>query len=438
MALLTVKSTNPNFSFVTCKNPATGMLVKEIRLGKAFGWFSQDNQCYNIYFKDAPTEVSYKSHPDEDFEYVNTTRFNSAMFPINALTEYLKTTFKKAQEHDVVGFSNELVINLMFIKNPKYIDIFKQHFGPLGFEMEAIEVAPKNYKVIVQTKRSVRDLLNYVNLFCVFNVLKNDADWFDVSDDVVQKYMECLSSIDAPYFVRYVFKVNLLRNKKIFEKYKKVLETTALYDKLVMTVGNSAIGRRNMVKEHLGDLQNNILDVGCGEGFFVFDMARDLARKGDRQYLAVDTNPEILSEVAAKAERKEIENLHTFLNLDDIPAQDLSEKTDVLMVEVIEHMPLADAEKLVASVLKRVNFQRLIITTPNRDFNQFFSDEEGHMRHDDHHWEMNRSEFVAWIAERLGQTTAIARIIDVGDSVNGIYMTTGVLIEPTETQEMAV
>jgi hypothetical protein len=299
MALLTIQSDNPSFSHVVCKNPASGMLAKEVRLGKAFGWFSDNNQRYNIYFKDSPTEVSYKSHPNEDFEYVNTTRFNSAMFPLNALQDFLSTTFKKQQEADKPGFVNVLNINLMYVKNIKYIEIFRQHFK--DFSILATEVAPRNYRITVSTQRPIRDLLNYVNLFCVFNVLKNEADWFDVSDDVVQKYMNCLTSIDCPYFVRYVFKVNLMRNKALFEKYKGPLEKSALYNSIKLTSGNTALARRNAVKACLGTLENNILDVGCGEGFFAFDMARKMV--DGRQYLAVDTNPELIEEVKAKARK---------------------------------------------------------------------------------------------------------------------------------------
>jgi hypothetical protein len=118
------------------------------------------------------------------------------------------------------------------------------------------------------------------------------------------------------------------------------------------------------------------------------------------------------------------------LNLDDVPTQDLQEKTDVLLVEVIEHMPLADAEKLIRAVFERVNFNRIFITTPNKEFNQFFSDDEEHMRHDDHHWEMDRGDFYKWFLG-LGvlPDDCVAIAHDVGDQVNGIAMTTGLVIE---------
>ena len=70
MAFLQIKSNNPDISYVLLKNPASGMQIKSVRKGTAFGYYDTDTS-FNVYFKDSETEVSYKSHPDEDFEYMN-------------------------------------------------------------------------------------------------------------------------------------------------------------------------------------------------------------------------------------------------------------------------------------------------------------------------------------------------------------------------------
>ena len=93
MAILQLTSNNPKFSYVIVKNPNSNMLIKNIRYGKLFGWFT-DPQKFNCYFKDADNEVSYKSHPDESFEFVSTCKYNSAMFVINTISDYFHTAYK--------------------------------------------------------------------------------------------------------------------------------------------------------------------------------------------------------------------------------------------------------------------------------------------------------------------------------------------------------
>jgi hypothetical protein len=40
------------------------MQIREIRKGLAHGWYT-DAGCFNVYFKDADNEVSYKKDKDE-------------------------------------------------------------------------------------------------------------------------------------------------------------------------------------------------------------------------------------------------------------------------------------------------------------------------------------------------------------------------------------
>lgn len=59
MAIVQLRSTNPQLSFIIRKNPQSGMQLRPVRQGIAYGWYS-DEATYNVYFKDADNEVSYK------------------------------------------------------------------------------------------------------------------------------------------------------------------------------------------------------------------------------------------------------------------------------------------------------------------------------------------------------------------------------------------
>ncbi|WP_420871913.1 hypothetical protein [Cohnella rhizosphaerae] len=59
MAIVQLKSSHPQFTFLIRKNPSTGMQLRQIRQGMAYGWYSDDS-TYNVYFKDADNDISYK------------------------------------------------------------------------------------------------------------------------------------------------------------------------------------------------------------------------------------------------------------------------------------------------------------------------------------------------------------------------------------------
>ena len=62
------------------------MMMRSLRKGILAGSYAKDDeQTYYIWFKDAENDVSYKSHPNEQFEYINTTRYNSAMFAVRCV-----------------------------------------------------------------------------------------------------------------------------------------------------------------------------------------------------------------------------------------------------------------------------------------------------------------------------------------------------------------
>ena len=418
MAFLQLTSTNPDLSYIIKKNPASGMLVKQMRMGRAFGWFSSD-YMYNVFFKDADNEVSYKSSPDESFEYVNTSRYSSPMFVINAITDFFNSAVKKQEEKDVAGFTHTITMNMVMMRSPRYLGIFNQHFTEFFIDHE--EVAPKTFRIQVTTRRPLRDLLNYVNLLALFSVLRRSRKYdntdFDVSEPVIEKYLACLAVVNAPYFVRYVFKVNLLGTSSMFKKFKDVLST----DGIELVIGDTQIQRLNAVVSRLTML-NHVVDIGCGEGMYAIAIARKLC---DKQYFAIDTSEDCREQVMNKAKLKSVDNItvldsfNQFLDMTTGWDQDF----DALMVEVIEHMEVAEASALVKQVLAFPNVKSLLISTPNRDFNQFyFADDE--LRHTDHKFEFTADEFTSWVKSVTPDNFTVKQF-DIGDRVNGHATTLG-------------
>ena len=430
MALLHLKSTNPNFGWVIAKNPATGLIAKEVKKGTMFGYFPND-LIYTIYFKDAPNEVSYKSYKEESFEYMNASRYNTPLFVIDAISEYfaslLKGDTESILEHDQTGFQNSIEINLVRLDQKKYLEIFPMYLP--DFEVVAVDISKKNYKLFIKTQRSLVDLINYTALFMVFNILKNINDYIEINPDQMVKYLKCLSRLEVPYFMKYVFKVNLVRSPKVFKTYKEDLEKSAT-EKIEMVFGSTAQQRLEAVRNRL-TFTSGICEIGCSDGFQTIHIAKTAHAAGLPVY-AIDPDPVCRDKVMHRTGRKNLDNVTVLESFEAFKALNPIGPFDVLMVEVIEHMSMNDAMTLFKNVLhfcaKRER-SRLILTTPNRDFNQFYAIEG--FRHEDHQFEFTEDVFDDWVNQAISDVSFAGRIkpFEVGDKVNDIPTTLGVQID---------
>ncbi len=76
---------------------------------------------------------------------------------------------------------------------------------------------------------------------------------------------------------------------------------------------------------------------------------------------------------------------------------------------------------MVRKILSCGNVKSLLLTTPNKDFNQFYKIEEDDNRHDDHKFELTDTEFKSFVEEvKCGRSVDFKYI---GDTVNGIRPT---------------
>jgi len=144
----------------------------------------------------------------------------------------------------------------------------------------------------------------------------------------------------------------------------------------------------------------------------------------------VDIDEEALETVTRKARAKELDNLVPLSSIGHFLDQYNGEKVDVILTEVIEHMSPEEAQALILQVCAEVDFDRFIITTPNADFNPFY-ELEGY-RHPDHKWEMGEKEFGQWIDGFIETAGCRAEPAAIGDGVNSIRTTQGVILTKKE------
>ncbi len=419
MAILQLKSTNPKLSYLIKKNPDSRMIIRAIRQGLAFGWFScPDNQIYNIYFKDADNDISYKKHKEETFEYLNVSRYSTPIFPMNAISEFFSATVKNKHEFDTPGYEHQLVVPFVYIQFPKYVEFFNDHFDGYSFNIE--QQAYKSFTVTITTEKGLYELLNVASLLFLFLALIGN-EYIEMQNDLIQKFVNLIVALDAPYFIRYLFVRNMLSNRKLFFTFKEQLEHTSRYQ-IELVFGNTLVQRRNAI-EKLLKFDKSIVDIGCGEGNYAFPFSEKIS--GDHYY-AIDTDEAIINQLDEKIRKRGNENIFTYCSIDEFIEHYNEEKVDVILTEVIEHMPMEMAEQLIRQILDHIQFESFVITTPNEDFNQFYVLDE--FRHLDHHWEIGEVEFQSWIKRIVNDDHFELEFLKIGDQVNGIPVTQGVLI----------
>lgn len=426
MSIVQLKSENKMLSFIISKNPSSGLTAKTLRKGVLFGYFTKGEETsYNVFFKDGSDEVSFPAYEGEEFEYLNETRYNSASFVVNAIDEMFRSAFKSNEfntpsgpKKDKGGEISTFFINMIHVRNKRYIDAFEDYFP--YYKVDAELICGNNYRITITTKKSIFELLNFVSLFAIFNAIVNNEPNF-IGEENVAKYIKCMNIIDAPYFLRYLFKIRFIKGMNLFNKniegigvVKEEISRSSK-SKIEMTFGDTWQARQMAIEERL-EFQNDILEIGVGEGKYITRFSRYM--KGLKHY-AIDIDEEALEETKRRIKNKGINNVYFFNSIEGfIDSDDNVEKFDVILTEVIEHMSIKEAKELIKMVIDNVKFNKFIITTPNADFNKNYFMEG--FRHHDHKFEMSSKEFREFIDDIVDKYKFIdVEYFSIGDIVDG-------------------
>lgn len=435
MSVLTLGSSNPKFSWVIQKNPATireskDPFKKSIRQGSVYGWFLEGDQAFRLWFKDHALHCSFAEGRDQEFEYLDRTRYASPYLPISLMTNCLATAFKEHQEEDSsVPFSAWLETTVE-IRSASTLRHMEQHFnGPFGFDQgysfHAELISGHAYKVRI-VGPSVHHLLNAAMVIFLMFCVTTKSIYVNLKGDIIEKYINAINRIDAPYFIRYLFKRNVFTNRETFAKNKPLLDTPSIN----LWHGDTLSQRKEAIFPHLGG-GSVLVDIGCGE----LNYSIPLSAKYE-QILAYEADDEVRENAVGKASGRGVENI-TFKeaatpeSIDDCSA--LFDGADVLITEVLEHMEKDVAAELIQAVLK-TNFNKLILTVPNKEFNVNYLMDETQFRHDDHKWEPGLKEFGDWFWNVSEGHAISISVQGIGDSVNNIATSTMVVVTKNKDQ----
>ena len=424
MSILTIGSSNPKFSWVIQKNPATiresaSPYKKEIRQGVAYGWFGADDQSFRLWFKDNPLNCSFAEGIHAEFEYLDRTRYSSPYLPISLITNCLATAFKQHQAEDTVGETAWLETTVE-IRSASMLNHMLQHFNQSdGKGFAATLIAGHSYKVKLWAM-SVHELLNMAMVVFLMFCVSAKGIYVNLKGDIVEKYIAAINRINAPYFIRYLFKRNVFSNRDTFLKNKALLDTP----KINLWHGDTLAQRKEAIFPHLGG-GAQLIDVGCGE----LNYSLPLSSKYE-SVLAFEADDEVRQNAEGKAQGRQVENIAFKEAATPESVEECSllfTGADVLITEVLEHIELKEAEKLVQAVLNQ-DFNKFVITVPNKEFNVHYLMDDDQFRHGDHKWEMGYKQFIDWFWKVSGKHAISVIAQGIGDAVNGVHTSTMLVV----------
>lgn len=430
--ILKIKSNNDYLLDILFKNPDTdyGLYFKTLKNGQIVG-NAVNKHYYEVVFQD--TKYSYLPEESNQIDYQSYCTPLAVLHICNELFGHIlkgKTEFSEKVikwlditqgEADTATCTIEIpsfYIDSNWFRNGRFLP--SKYFGGVNVQQQTNRIFD-----LTITAKSVFEAFNLLALVALFTHVTNDYRVHTYIDDqLAQKYGRILTNIEnVPYFVFYLFIMKAVKSENQFKELKPVfetyLETYGLKANLVLQ--GTYLQRIHYIVNQL-ELNIPILDIGCGEFTYYKKM---MAKEYKAPYYAVDkdTQFERLSENIAR--RYDEDNLIFYNSLEQFTS---NEEVNILLTEVIEHNPKEEADILIKKALS-YNFNKLIITTPNVEFNRFYN-MDSEFRHDDHQFELTRKEFEELIENCIPDIEGEFKVefFQLGDNLNGIQPTQGCLI----------
>lgn len=439
--ILQIKSPNKYLLDLLFKNPETdlGLYFKPLRNGVIVG-NAVSAQEYEVIFQD--TKNSYMPEESNRLDFQS---YCSPLAVMNICTELFAHILKDKEEFfntpvTWLGITQgaadteacTIFVPTFYIHSSWYRDgqfLLSRYFK----EVTVTPVRGKNFSLTI-TAASVFEAFNLLNLVALFTHMTNEYGQFTYIDDsFAAKYVRILTNITSvPYFIFYLYIKRTVKSMKQFEQIKPVMEQylAARGIDASLTFYGTQQDRQHFITAQLNP-EIPILDIGCGElGYYKRMM--NLGFKA--HYYAVDEDEQFRQLSETLAYRYEAENLFFYQSLDDFVAP--VEPLNIIMSEVIEHNTPEAAQELICRALT-YNFNQVIITTPNADFNKYYF-EDDRKRHDDHQFELSQEQFremiLDCVAKNPGQVQVLFRAI--GDNLNGVQPTQACILVNTKRQNI--
>lgn len=432
--IITLSSTNPDLSFIIKKNPTGLPIVRPLRNGYLIGWYPKNikdvpgdefnnPQIYVIYFHDSPDACSFQMlDKGNEAKYVNGGQYCSPLIVIGAQSEILGTALGKKDDLDVSHF-HTLTISGFWIKNMTIFRNLLDAFQEVQVELK--HLLGHMYQVQMQYQGALYDFMSIISLISIITAMTNHEPVM-MENASIEKYTKLLHRSTTNkvahdgWYLRYIFK----KRSRMTKKHLHLLDTP----RIKMTYGNTSDARCDFIWYNLSNFNMDFLDIGCGTDLSIRRMIHRRWNQGasisNYGYYLVDSDPKVRERLANRG-------LSCHESIDDFYVNNPDFNGCMIMTEVIEHNDAEKAEEIINIALS-YRPSKIMITTPNFTFNQFFSSNPETLvkryRHDDHQWEMTFEEFQSWLSRIVDDTPYDIKFLGIGDTIDGIPITSGAIL----------
>ena len=405
--IIKIKSDNPQFSRVIGRNPDGLPFVQTIRSGFGVGLFMTPQEYVLRFIPNDPEDFSAPFGVGDQGAYSDPGKYLDPVVGLCLIKELLSSTTNKLSEKDQEGFRNELTISWHW-SNAIIFRAFASHFKDVEFKCEQSKV-DNLQRITLTTSKSVQYLLNLIKLY-LFCLVTSSTYGIPTGPDFFEQFFKSVDVVNAPYFIRYLVKKYMLKNQvspKIW------LERLSIPGQINMVLEDTQKAREKFVKEAISSKEGitTVIDFGCGE----CQHAKRLA--SNYRVIAYDL-PEVIADNRSNPKLTKIDNLVLTDSLDEVfnLVKDLSRSEIAgVLSEVIEHIdPKTQFESL--KFLGRI-CSLVVVTTPNKDFNQFYDFDDDQVRRDDHLTEYVRTQFNYILETYLPYGHCVSMPETLGDSV---------------------
>jgi 3' terminal RNA ribose 2'-O-methyltransferase Hen1 len=287
-------------------------------------------------------------------------------------------------------------------------------FEPLGWRVRAEPRGPVHVALELAGRMPLADALSQV--YVLLPVL-DDAKHYPVGQDEADKLLHAGGDWLAGHPERELITRRYLRHRR------------ALVSPLLQQLGVAAelaprdtplreLRRAAMLRELRSAGARRVLDLGCGDGALLADLAAD---RTFSEVVGVDASSAALRraerrlrlDTAAPAVRERVSLRNGALTYRD-PA--LAGYDAAVLMEVVEHLDPDRLPALADAVLGAAAPAIVLVSTPNREYNARYPDlPPGRLRHPDHRFEWSRAEFARWCAGVAGEYGYRVRHEGVGE-----------------------
>ena len=292
-------------------------------------------------------------------------------------------------------------------------------FKPLGYDVKIESYClddqfsewqmSRYYTVTLQGEVKLKDLLNH--LYLLVPVLDLDKHYW-IGEEEIEKLLNhgegWLSSHPEKEFItsRYLNKRKSYINKALEKLNEDETEEIRYRDDnqtLEEVIEKKYFlndQRLDSVVTELKKLEvKKVIDIGCGEGKL---LSRLLKEHHFTQITGVDVSYKVLEKARSRLNYDRLpDKLKDKLNLFQGSLTYRDDRFNgydaITIIEVIEHLDLSRLESFEKVIFKYARPKNVIITTPNKDYNNCYENlDDSKLRHKDHRFEWTKDEFISW------------------------------------------